>query len=390
MGEQRTKSVIELGPRLVAKAKMAPNEACWCGSGRKWKKCHRDREAAPRSNYFEQIAQQDAVFQAGYCSHPEAPSACVGKPIRSHTIQKSGGLSAIAEQGHVMSARGNKNYLHKTGGRLTPQKTGINSASTFNGFCSPHDAALFLPIESGPTKLTPETAFLSLYRCIAYEVFAKRAELAAADFLRVGDAGQPLEFQQSFQNYVTAWRTGVGISLSEIAAFKADLDKRYRSNDFSGISAVSTTFADLLPIAVSCAFHAEFDVQGNPLQSLMHHDIQYVTLSTMVRDGRTVVTFAWQGNHNTPAGRLANSFAALKDDDKATALAQLCFIHTENWHARPSWWEGLPPSAKQIIEALMRRGMPSPDGARVGSEYRVESAATRLSIAAVGDEILAG
>lgn len=385
------KQSIDLGPPLSAKAKMAPNELCWCRSGRKWKKCHKDREHQPLANPFELIARQEEIFRAGFCSHPEAPSACSGKVIRSHTVQKSGGLTAIAEGGHVMSGRGNKNYLHRTSGRLTPQKTGVNSASTYNGFCSPHDTLLFRPIESGQVALTAETAFLSVFRGVAFENFNKRAELACAHALRdVIDAGRPLSVQVELQNYVAAWAAGIEIALGEIGDLKADLDGRFKARDFKGISAHETTFDGILPMAVTCAFHPEFDLQGERLQSLMHLELEYVTLGTSVRDGQTVVSFGWMGGVDTPGAKLAASFGALPDEDKATAFILLCLIHSENWHARPSWWEGLTDAQKRYVETLMRRGLPSADGERVASEYLIDGSPVRIAVKAVSTEQLSG
>jgi hypothetical protein len=336
------------------------------------------------------MVRQDEIFRAGFCSHPEAPDACSGKMIRSHTVQKSGGLTAIAEGGHVLSGRGNKNYLHKTAGRLTPQKTGVNSASTYNGFCGPHDTLLFRPIEKGGVALTPETAFLSVFRGVAFENFNKRAELACAHALRdVIDAGLPLYLQVDRQNFVAAWATGIEIALGEIGKFKTDLDRRFVTKDFDGISAHETTFGGVLPMAVTCAFHPEFDLQGQRLQSLKHLDLEYVTLSTSVRDGQTVVSFGWMGGADTPGAKLAGSFGALPDEEKATAFILLCLIHSENWHARPSWWEELTAGQKRFVETLMRRGMPSEDGERVGSEYLVDASPLRIAMKAVSTQELA-
>ena len=382
------KQKIQLEPLLTAQPKMGPNEPCWCQSGRKWKKCHKDRDTLPRSNLFELRANLEETFRKGYCSHPESPDACSGKIIRSHTIQRSGGLSAIAEDGHVMSARGANSNLHKTKGKLAPQKTGIKSASTYNGFCGPHDTSLFRPIEAGVVSLTPNTAFLSLFRAVAYEHFAKRAELAFSDEMRKADAGRSLYEQADWQNYVADWQTGIRVALDEIGTVKGDLDRRFLQEDFGGISAQETTFSGVLPIAVSCAFHPEFDMQGHRLQSLTHLDLEYVTLGTSVRDGRSVVTFAWLGDSKSAGAQLAASFRALAPEDKATALATLCFIHTENWHARPSWWEALTEDQKEGIHRLMRKGMPDPDGERVGTDYRIQAAPVRLEIPVSSEEVL--
>jgi SEC-C motif len=82
------------------------NLPCWCGSGRKFKKCHLSNSNLPCKGEYE----IDALLNKEYrmhscCYHPDAPEACEGRPIESHTLQRSKSLQMIADQGHVYRFR---------------------------------------------------------------------------------------------------------------------------------------------------------------------------------------------------------------------------------------------------------------------------------------------
>jgi SEC-C motif len=129
---------------------MGRNERCWCGSGKKWKLCHLGREQQEPVNVYEHMRAMRDQFGKGRCSHPEAgPDTCGGRVIRSHTIQKHGGLAAIAEDGHVISVRSAFERLRYNEGQIIPAKMGVNRASTFLGFCDRHDSEMFKSVENG-------------------------------------------------------------------------------------------------------------------------------------------------------------------------------------------------------------------------------------------------
>ena len=76
---------VDLRPQL----KMPRNDPCWCGSGKKWKRCHRDRESQTPVKLGEQLSRLYREFQKGYCSHPQASSEnCGHRIVRAHTVQR--------------------------------------------------------------------------------------------------------------------------------------------------------------------------------------------------------------------------------------------------------------------------------------------------------------
>ena len=141
---------------LLPRERMLVNEPCWCGSGKKWKKCHRDRERQEPIPIGKLIAEQRAEMLRGYCLHPQASANnCSGKIIRAHTVQRKGGLIAIAEDGHVISPKHGMEDIFRNDGKLVPRALGVREASTFAGFCSTHDDQLFSPIEKASRFISP-------------------------------------------------------------------------------------------------------------------------------------------------------------------------------------------------------------------------------------------
>jgi hypothetical protein len=82
--------------------KLGRNEPCWCGSGKKYKKCHLDRERQPSVRPWEVDSYIRERAKTGECLHVGAAAGTVcGKPaIGSHTVPRSM-LKRIARNGHV-------------------------------------------------------------------------------------------------------------------------------------------------------------------------------------------------------------------------------------------------------------------------------------------------
>jgi hypothetical protein len=145
---------------LTPQETMGRNDPCWCRSGRKWKHCHRDRDKQHRPNINELLNAIGQEQARGYCVHPDAgKGTCSGRPTDAHTIQKEGGLRAIAENGHVISSKKGAFAIARNDGEIIPERDGISNASTFPGFCNTHDA-MFSPAEQKIVPLSREVAFL--------------------------------------------------------------------------------------------------------------------------------------------------------------------------------------------------------------------------------------
>jgi hypothetical protein len=157
--------------------KIGRNEPCPCGSGRKYKKCHLDRELAQPIPYYE-LANELLRLRIGdkKCLHPMPGNAqCTGKVIEAHSISRNAALTRIALNQKVYQLDISPHTIAKSKGQPNLKLQYIKSATTFTGFCSPHDAVLFKPIDQGGLTPTPEQALLLHYRSLCRELYVQRA-----------------------------------------------------------------------------------------------------------------------------------------------------------------------------------------------------------------------
>lgn len=354
-------------PRLVKSykplspvKKMGRNELCWCRSGRKFKKCHLDREKRRKSNAFEHEQQMLNELRRGYCSYPAASSEnpCSATITKAHTVQKNGGLVAIAEGSHVLTVKPVMKEMIKTKGDPQPRRIGVNLASVFPGFCSHHDSSLFKPIEGKSLTLDARTAFLFSYRAVAYERFSKEAQYKFNLHLRETDSGMPFWKQAAIQSYLYNSKIGLEIGVRDVNRWKDQFDEKLLAQSYDDFHFVAFRFDRVLPVVACGAFHPEFDFDGTRLQQLAQDifDLDHITLTVTTFEEQTVVVFGWIGPQHGPAKQLTDSFLAIDNARKADALVRLLFIHTDNLFLKPSWWEALPEGAQKVLNDMTRSG----------------------------------
>lgn len=346
-------------PSLVPKRKMGRNERCWCNSGEKWKVCHKDRELEQPMNIYAHLARVREELVDGYCSHPDTTS-CSQQVVKAHTIQRSIGLAAISECGHVLTPDAHFDRHSLRDGKPDLRRVGVNKASTFPGFCDKHDGETFREIEAVDATLTLRSIFLLSYRAIAFERFRKAAILRAGPLYRRLDCGLPFERQAEIQDLVNVMRAGQERGLSDLDDWKTDYDARLMSGNLSGFHGYGVLFAGVLPAVAAGAWHVEYDFSGRQLQKLAHGDspLQHVAFNLTVVSGNTLAAFGWVGDLEGPSKAFVDSFRSISVTKKANALVRLSFEHLENVYVRPSWWERLNRQLRMSLQDRISSGLP--------------------------------
>ena len=336
---------------------------CWCLSGKKWKFCHKDRESKEPLPYGKILDELIKHYATGPCQHPLASHQTCSSTasISSHTIQRRGGLAAIAENGHVFSAKKGFSNLQKNDGKVDLEKIGVRQASTFPGFCNDHDTELFRPVELATSKLDFANAFLLSLRAVTYEFATKDAQLrshvARKEF---SDNGHPFEVQAAIQNFLSLHQVGIEQGLKDITSLKALYDEAFRSQDFSNFSCYGVQFDRVLPFAAAGAFIPEFDFEGGIIQEVrLNQPVSQIALNVTKLGETTSVVFGWFGGEECAAARFVNSFKTIPDRQKADSLLVLAMEYLENFFCTPSWWTGLAPEISGRLHEKIAGGMPS-------------------------------
>ena len=347
---------------------MPVNELCWCGSGKKWKKCHRDREHQKPVPIGKLTADHRAELSRGYyCLHLQASAAtCSSNIIRAHSVQRKGGLIAIAEDGHVISPKRGFEDIIKNDGKIVPKLEGVKSASTFMGFCGFHDDQLFSPIEKSSNVLSKQTAFLLSFRAICYEKFMKDAELRAVEIQRDADKGDPFETQSAKQQYLHFHREGIKRGIRDLEGWKGKYDAAFLNRNYDEFLFFGVIFSSALPIVACGTFHPQFDFNGNDLQIITRgeSEFEHLSFNLTVVGGRSIAILGWTGSPQGPTECFVDSFRALPKATMANAAFHIACEHLENTYFRPSWWEAQTNSAREHLVGRFRSGTGSEDSER--------------------------
>jgi hypothetical protein len=348
---------------IRTRKKIGRNDPCWCGSGLKFKKCHAERKDLGRINPYDIEKKIIKSFSARYCLHPDARvGRCKGEIVRAHTVQRSGGLDAVAENHHVYGFKPSFSGFSKNDGFIPPELIGVRKASTFTGFCGYHDAETFAPIERQPFHGTPEQCFLHSYRALCREVFTKKAAFDSNDLLRDMDKGCSTEIQRIIQNLLSIDKKASEKSLTNIEAIKSNFDKRLMNQDYDDINRCIFYF-DKVPQIVCCGgFAPVFDLQGRKLQDLGDLDksleILFLTIFPTGPQGAAILT--WLPGPSDVCLEFVKSmwrFGAAKIPD---SLGRMATEHLENTFFTPSWWDSLSESQRNTITAHALSGALSP------------------------------
>ena len=348
------------------KARLGRNDQCWCGSGKKFKRCHLNRETQVRPGKQETLQRFYGVYEKGHCAHPEAsPQTCSPKIISAHTIQRNGGLGIIAKNGHVYSILRHRSMFEQstweTNGKAN--KVGIKAASTFRGFCSKHDNELFAPIEKEPFRGTTEQMALLGYRAVCYELLMKEALLSVDDILKDMDKGQPLPIQQVHQEALSYRDSGAIEAIKELGSLKRRYEKMLLSKNYTKLAHYVVLFTRIPEVMCSGVVQATHDFRGSKIAELGPRNLpaDWLTFSLIATDDGGAAVFTWPADHDR-SHNVMMSLNDLPDADQPHAIVRFTFEFFENTYFSPEWWDSLNKQVQVKLKERQLRDIIGPWG----------------------------
>lgn len=342
--------------------KLGRNDKCWCGSGLKFKRCHLNREYEEAISKSEAIKVSNKITSRECCMVPDALNhQCSDKIISAHTVSKSGSLGAIADStNHVKGLRISLPTLIKNNGRLRPEKIGIKQASTFKGFCSYHDNSLFSCIEDCEFTGTEQQCFALAYRAVAKEMYAKQNSSTNNDFLKVADKGKSKLDQLLIQKFIADNELGVSAAIKELSDFKSLLDAQLIHDQKTELSHLVISSDVPPPVMVSSIVAPTVNFNGKLIQDLADLSVvpDYVCFNSFASDGKGYVVFSWLKDAQVSRDFI-ETFLAIDNSRKFSALVRFFFSVAENTFFSPSWWDKLSKGEQSTIEDFIMSGTSS-------------------------------
>ena len=341
--------------------KLGRNQPCWCGSGEKYKKCHLHRDAQPRVEISDALKFSTRSQNSGACNCPdEMKSDCSGKPINSHSISKSLGLSSIAESGHVLALKHDFATLTKNRGRAVLDRLGVNKTSIFPGFCARHDKELFAPIEDVTFSGSAEQCGLLSYRAMARERHTKLSGLRVNDFLKGSDKGRSLPEQMMIQRFLADYGIGLGLANKDIDRALAYHHKALMDGDFGVFESVIFEFSQDFPLLCSTCHMPSDDWSGKIVQNLLDESLEaaWVTAVAFHSSDRAWVIFTWLRGATEIEG-FVESLSEKFSGREADTLIKYFFSISENIAIDPKWWKNLSDGERLALETRIMDGVPT-------------------------------
>lgn len=339
---------------LKSLMKHKSKDPCWCGSGKTYAKCHRNRQKQQPLPEYEIKAGFRKAFDKRICLYPQrSTSSCSQQIVKAHSVSASSNLDAIAENGHVMGFCFPSKAKIAQMGRVTVQEIGVNNASTFSGFCHLHDSQTFAPIDQPIDSINNQHCFLLAYRALCRELYTKTAAFVVnTDVAREADRGKNEQDQFAIQNALFMRTVGLVSGLRDVHHLKAQFDEYLLNKDFDVISAYVIELDHTPPVMCSVGFTVECDFQGNRLQSLGDPGeiIDMCTCSIIATKYGGAVVFAWLAEQKRACSRLIDSLHSIKTHLVPSAVIRLVFEHGENVYFSKSWWESLGQSTRINLE----------------------------------------
>lgn len=335
------------------------NAPCWCGSGKKYKKCHLDRYGQSKESPWAAVdANRKAFTQKKCCAHGVGLGPCEGGVIKAHTVSRGPNLAKIAKRGHVLHYTASIPEMNKNGGRLSVEKIGIKDASVFHGFCRKHDQELFSCIENEPFAGRPDQCLAVAYRTMSRELYGKDAGAHLRETLRGADKGMRTPEQFMFQRLLDDINTGNEAARRELKATHDALISALVDDRPDVISSLVFEFAAPLPFMFAGAWSPFSDLYGRELQNGYADELlDQVFFSSFAGSHSAMICISWRDIDGAPGKVIADQIKALPVDRQASACLQIVKKHVENVFFNPEWFRGLDDKQRGQLDILAASGM---------------------------------
>ncbi|WP_054312004.1 hypothetical protein [Mesorhizobium sp. 1M-11] len=265
-------------------------------------------------------------------------------------------MNRIARDGHVYAFIPTIENLNKNAGKLDPVLVGVHSASTFTGFCSVHDDAIFAPVEKLSFTASAEQCFLLGYRAMARERYTKESSVRMSSIRRLADRGKGVDRQIEVQMLNQLFEYGLAAGVEDTIAQMEGYSSRLMTGDYGDVRAYVIETVDPPPVMCSAGWLPSSDFDGNELQDIAAPKrLAAMTVTSMWGGTKGAIVFQWFAQDDDVCRRFIGSLDRVDSAGIGAALVRLMFEHFENVHISPDWWEGLPELTKSSLIHRMAR-----------------------------------
>jgi len=282
------------------------------------------------------------------CVFPDH-SSCSKKVIKAHSIQKNKILNHIAENGMVITVDSQKILF-----TYEFEKIGINSASTFFGFCNYHDAKIFSEIENEEYTGRIEQNFLHSYRACTFEYVKRKVSLCI--FEKLIERYHINPYEKMAPKKLNGELRGEKDYYSILEQFSIELIKPKDERNFDIISSKIFQLPYESLLAVNESFPIEYDFQENLINDLADTSKRPapIFLTIFPYDGKTFILFSWLSEDWETYQSIISKLEMFTISEKEIFFSNLIICHGNNFFISPSKYSQMPNKLRRLLGSLYR------------------------------------
>ena len=283
------------------------------------------------------------------CVFPDH-SSCSKKVIKAHSIQKNKILNYIADNGKVITADSQKTLFTDEF-----EKIGINSASTFFGFCSYHDAKIFSEIENKEYAGRIEQNFLHSYRACALEYVKRKVSVCVYE--KAIERYHINPYEKMAPKKLNGELRGEKDYISILEQFSNELTKSKDERNFNIISSKIFQLPYESLMAVNESFPIEYDFQENLINDLADTSKRPapIFLTIFPYNGKTFILFSWLSEDWETYQSIISKLEMFTHSEKEIFFSNLIICHGNNFFISPSKYFQMPNKLRKLLGTQYRK-----------------------------------
>ena len=344
------------------------NEPCWCGSGKKYKKCHfvsdiQKKEIHPGSNSQKKEGHFESVINTHLrtygkercCAKDAGFGDCSGKIKKAGSVSRNSGLSEISRSGKIMCYDLDLTAIKKDSKRLFLKaiENKIDIISVFYGFCEKHDLSLFSCLENEDFTGRSDQCLAIACRNINRGLHCQDTGLYLRDLYSGVDMIMTPVFQRYYDSFTNRCNLGAEEERKDLKNMHDYLFQSLAKKEYEILQSLVIKFDALLPYMFTDAWSPYIDIHDRKLQDIFLTELpKKVFMSSFTDRNCSYICMSWLDTDHAPGKIIAEQIKNLSPDKQPETILLLAVMNMINVTFNPDWFKALNSDQRKLLDAL--------------------------------------
>ena len=345
------------------------NKPCWCGSGKKYKKCHLVSDFQENENYIDidnlKKAEEfvnvikthiDAYEQEKCCAKDIGLGDCNGKIREACPVFRNLDLNEISSSGKIMKyvfdTAVKKNEDEDEDGKLLlkAKEDDAESVSVFYGFCEKHDRNLFSCFENSDFTGRSDQCLAIACQNISRGLHCRNEGLLFRNIYYeinkiISPENQPSSDSITDDFILSYEEERKNVENMNNYFFRAMMKKEYEI-----LQSLIIKFDVILPYVITDFWPAYIDIYNHKLQDVLATRPERIFMSSFTDKNCSYICMSWLDTDDAPGKVIAEQIKNLSSDKQPEIILLMILMNSINIIFNPDWFEALNSDQRKLLD----------------------------------------